>query len=153
MFMRASQIGSQPVDTIDAARWYVVMKLHREFVGGARGNLSTAFGKGLRALGDGVYCALAAMPEHELLPRIEGQQYMSADHFLRLVQYSNSRPGMDADWFASEVRNLADAELPMLLRFITGLSRLSAVRMYVYFYTWPYAPPTHACMPLHMHAR
>ena len=103
------------------------MKLHREFVGGLQGRLGSAFGEGLRALGDGVYSALAAMPEHELLPRIEGQQYMSADHFLRLVQCSNSRPGMDAEWFALTVRGLADTELPMLLRFITGLSRLGAV--------------------------
>ena len=65
-----SHAGSQPVGTVVAACWYVAVKLHRALIGGLHSRLGSAFGEGLQALSDGVYSALAAIPEHELLPHV-----------------------------------------------------------------------------------
>ena len=50
-------------------------------------------------------------------------RYMSAELLLRLCDYQNHREH-DIAWFCAAVRCLSPAELPMLLRFITGIARL-----------------------------
>ena len=115
--------GEQLVDSVDVARWYVLMKLHKRFFGGALAKMCRAFGRGLCALGDEVFAALAALLANELLPRVEGQQYMNAELLLRLMEFQNHRDSED-EWFKAAVRALQTDELPMLLRFVTGVARL-----------------------------
>ena len=69
---------SSPV-TAENAKWFSLFMMHQRFFGAARWGVLQAFRRGFEACGEQVFCALASMPDHELITRVESHLCMTAE--------------------------------------------------------------------------
>lgn len=104
-------------------QWFVLFTVHRQLFGEGRQGAVRAFGEGLKMLGDDAFNALKALPEHELILRVEGQRHVTGEMLWRAIRVEGASAD-EARWLERTVLGMSEDHVLLLLRFATSHVRL-----------------------------
>ena len=104
-------------------QWFVLFKVQEQLFGEGRQGAVRAFGAGLGSLGTDALGALKALPEHELMLRVEGQRNITGKMLLLAMRVEGAI-AEEAQWLERVVVGMGGDLVLLLLRFATSHVRL-----------------------------